>query len=813
MKARFLTLAIGILILLAASAAAEVRVYQFHSNLPEIQSISEGLKILMPGAPSLGQPGEPLLPKAPFRLLLAPGEKVSRVEVLPLETRTLSHTRPPLVAQAPQKLSQPLAAEMIEGIQTIYGGADFWPADPLVSWREDVFRGHRVLTLVLSPIRYRGVDRRLNWHPRLELRVHTEMDEDAREASASMLRSDERTRSRLVSLIDNPEMLSLYDGFPSSDGSARSFGELDYLILTTQTWASQLEPYLEFLRSRGHQVELYLRGWVNENYEGRDEPETLRNFIKDAYQGTGAEYLLLVGDTRDDNGIPHRGLFCQAYSTTDYDLPGDIYYGALDGDWNVDGDGRWGEPGEEDLFPELAVGRACVSDAEDLDNFIRKQMLYQDDPVAKHANRMLMIGEKLWTNPLTWGATYKDEIWYGSDANGIVTAGVPSTMAVGGLYERDWAWQKEHLMVIMNDGLGIVNHQGHAYYNLAAKLHNNDLPLLSNDGIDNAYGFFYSQGCYCGSFDDKASYGGYPADCFGERLTTEFGGAVAAVMNSRYGWGDAGGTAGPSQYFDREFFDALFGEGIHEAGHANDDSKMDLAWMVDYPGMRWCHYDLNLFGDPAMKIWTGQPRPMSLMNLLGLSAYSQEVKLRVLSDGAPVRGAIVTLYSKDLGVQVSAETNISGQAILAVPPLQEGVYTLTVHHQEFLSIRSTRAVRIDDQPGEEPADQDGNAEGSGAPLDSAPPRLALGPNHPNPFNPSTTLRFELPEDGEVYLAVYDVEGRRVRTLLTEERFTAGLHSAVWDGLDDEGRELGSGVYFSLLISGDVSDTGKMLMLK
>ncbi len=813
MKARFLTFAISILILLAASAAAEVRVYHFQTETPEIQDRTEGLKVLMPGAPSLGQPGEPLLPKAPFRLLLAPGEKVTRVEVLPLETRPLSGSRPPLVAQAPQILSQPGSYEKVAGLRSIYQSQENWPADPLVSWREDLFRGHRVLTLVLSPVRYRGSDDQLSWHPSFEIHVHSEFDDHAREASASMLRVDEGTRSRLASLVDNPEMLHAYDGIASGIGNSRSFGELDYLILTTQTWAEQLEPFVEFLRSRGHQVETYLRSWVNENYDGRDEPETLRNFIKDAYQGTGAEYLLLVGDTRDDNGIPHRGLFCQAYSTTDYDIPGDIYYGALDGDWNPDGDGRWGEPGEADLFPEMAVGRACVSDAEDLDNFIRKQMLYQDDPVAKHADRMLMIGEKLWTNPLTWGATYKDEIWYGSDANGIVTAGVPSTMAVGGLYERDWTWQKEHLMVILNDGLGIVNHQGHAYYNLAAKLHNNDLPLLHNDGIENAYGFFYSQGCYCGSFDDKASYGGYPADCFGERLTTEFGGAVAAVMNSRYGWGDAGGTAGPSQYFDREFFDALFGEGVHEAGLANDDSKMDLAWMVDYPGMRWCHYDLNLFGDPAMKIWTGQPRPMSLMNLLGLSVNSQEIKLRVLSDGAPVREARVTLYSKELGVQVSATTNITGQAILEVPPLQEGVYTLTVHRQDFLSIRSTRVVRAEDEPGEEPADQDGNPEEGGAPLQSAPPRLALGPNHPNPFNPSTTLHFELPEDGEVYLAVYDVEGRRVRTLLSERHLVAGLHTTVWDGRDEDGRELGSGVYFTLLVSGNVSDAGKMLMLK
>jgi len=85
--------------------------------------------------------------------------------------------------------------------------------------------------------------------------------------------------------------------------------------------------------------------------------------------------------------------------------------------------------------------------------------------------------------------------------------------------------------------------------------------------------------------------------------------------------------------------------------------------------------------------------------------------------------------------------------------------------------------------------------------------------HPNPFNPSTTIQFDLAVDGWVDLTIYDLEGRRVRSLLSASYLSVGNHSVIWDGRDEQGRELGSGVYFSLLSSGDVSDTGKMLMLK
>ena len=95
---------------------------------------------------------------------------------------------------------------------------------------------------------------------------------------------------------------------------------------------------------------------------------------------------------------------------------------------------------------------------------------------------------------------------------------------------------------------------------------------------------------------------------------------------------------------------------------------------------------------------------------------------------------------------------------------------------------------------------------------SAPLRLTLGHNFPNPFNPKTTISFSLPTAGEVELAVFDVTGRRISTLVTGT-MDAGTHDVVWQGCDDSGHPVASGLYFSRLMVGDHVLTGKMLMLK
>jgi hypothetical protein len=90
--------------------------------------------------------------------------------------------------------------------------------------------------------------------------------------------------------------------------------------------------------------------------------------------------------------------------------------------------------------------------------------------------------------------------------------------------------------------------------------------------------------------------------------------------------------------------------------------------------------------------------------------------------------------------------------------------------------------------------------------------ITLAPNYPNPFRPSTTIEYTLPADGDVRLAVYNVHGQVVRRLV-DERQTSGHKKVVWQGRDDAGRALASGVYFLRLDAGDRQLTRKMILQK
>ena len=89
---------------------------------------------------------------------------------------------------------------------------------------------------------------------------------------------------------------------------------------------------------------------------------------------------------------------------------------------------------------------------------------------------------------------------------------------------------------------------------------------------------------------------------------------------------------------------------------------------------------------------------------------------------------------------------------------------------------------------------------------------ALEQNHPNPFNPTTTIPFNLDAHQKVELTVFDAGGRRVATLVNVE-LDAGPHAVEWDGTDDLGRAVVSGVYFYRLTAGGVEQTKKMMLLK
>ena len=93
-----------------------------------------------------------------------------------------------------------------------------------------------------------------------------------------------------------------------------------------------------------------------------------------------------------------------------------------------------------------------------------------------------------------------------------------------------------------------------------------------------------------------------------------------------------------------------------------------------------------------------------------------------------------------------------------------------------------------------------------------PAVVHLAQNHPNPFNPSTTISFELPRADQVELVIYALDGREVTTLLSDE-MTAGSHKVIWNGRDDRGQKVASGTYFYRLQAGTQVQARRMVLIK
>ena len=93
-----------------------------------------------------------------------------------------------------------------------------------------------------------------------------------------------------------------------------------------------------------------------------------------------------------------------------------------------------------------------------------------------------------------------------------------------------------------------------------------------------------------------------------------------------------------------------------------------------------------------------------------------------------------------------------------------------------------------------------------------PPAFHLHQNHPNPFNPSTAISYELETAAHVQLAIYDVHGVLVRTLVDGPRFPGG-ETVSWNGTDDGGNAVATGVYFYRLEVAGQAETRRMVLLK
>jgi protocatechuate 3,4-dioxygenase beta subunit len=175
--------------------------------------------------------------------------------------------------------------------------------------------------------------------------------------------------------------------------------------------------------------------------------------------------------------------------------------------------------------------------------------------------------------------------------------------------------------------------------------------------------------------------------------------------------------------------------------------------------------------------------------------------------GDMVDGAIVYLMSDG---QIVDEVNSDAEGYYGFTNLQPGIYEVSVFtpYGEG-SFENPIELILNDYAGADivvavtSTDEESNL---------LPERTALAQNYPNPFNAQTTISIDLPATSNVELSVYNIVGQKITTLLNGE-MGAGEHSVIWDGRDNTGHEVASGIYYYRLSADRLSETRRMTLLK
>lgn len=593
----------SLLILLLSLSVLSAGIVQqtFTFSEPVIEETDGYHKLTIKDLNSITKPGEPQLPSLPVQMLLPAGEKAVEIEVTFSQRELLpgnfnlypSQRQYPLNYDGDIKFEQP--------DPDIYQGDGLFPDNLTTKFTTQYLRGHSIALFNLYPVQYNPQTGEIIFYRDLRVNVHTAPATEAQNAFNNYYRADMDTQTRISYLVSNQEELSRY---PVS-GRHRDINDYEYIIISPTQFLAELNDFVTFKQSQGYHVFTKTTEDIYAEYPGTDIADQIRNFIKDAYQTMGAEFVLLVGDT---SLLPHRGFWVDASGTTDFGIPSELYYEGLDRvgtgtgpDWNIDSDIRWGETDEADFFTEVHVGRLSVENTTELAAALNKQMMYQDQPVVNQLENVLTVGEQLNDNPVTWGGNYKDEIITGGTFNGYTTVGMPANLNVQTLYERDGYWSASQLASYMNSGLNFLNHLGHSNVDYNMKFYNSTVTnqSITANGIDTNFFLIYSQGCLPAAIEQ---------DCIAEKFTTIENGCVAFVGNSRYGWYSPGGTNSSSQYMDRQFFNALFDSDITKLSSLNAASKeIGASQCYQSPWFRWSYYCLIVLGDPTLDIWTAEP--------------------------------------------------------------------------------------------------------------------------------------------------------------------------------------------------------------
>jgi len=644
-------------VILALMLLSSTSVHSIGVNSSDVilQSNMEYTKIRINGYEISDEVGAPELPVKALRIALPYGAQVTGIRILNEEVSELTGEFMPSYVHPPNILSQKTAVRLGEPDQNIYSSNTPYPENKLVIKGNSLYDNYQICELIFYPIQYMPQSKTLKITNSLTFEI-TYQGGTRRQALSGALKE----------LVINPEDISY-------SPARLQTNQFDYLIITHASMDSVFQRLADWKTKKGVKTEIRTIDWILANYSGEDDPAAIRNYLK-TLPDSNVKYVLLGGDT---DIIPCRFAYAMSCSAgiqpgREDTMPADLYYADLQGSWNFDNDGSYGEIEDSvDLYPDLIIGRAPTSNFYEAQRFVNKILIYEKTPELAYLDDAMFSADILWSNPYTDMGVHK---------NAIEDESFPGYFNITKLYHSQGNLSPTAFKNALRQGQGLINHDGHGWINSMGAgtgyLHNADFDTLTNAP---RFGIMTSIGCWTTAYDYACIAESY--------VTSANGGGVAFIGNSSYGWGSPGNPGhGYSDRFDSRLYYSLLKENHFHVGNMLAFCKIHfIPFSREKNVYRWHQYQTNLLGDPEMPVWTDIPDTLVVSYPQSIPQGTSSILISVMDKNteAPIEDALVCLMKGSESYN-AGYTDASGSIFLDASPSTSGDFDLTVTAQNHL---------------------------------------------------------------------------------------------------------------------------------
>ncbi len=614
------------------------------------------------------QPGSPSLPVIPVHIVIPADAELEGVEVLDVEENKIPGEYLLYPVQPGRTFSDLKPHPFVPPKEEFYSQQSIYPEKILGYIGSGNKGGFRLCRFLVFPVRYLPARKELYLAEKIKVRVSYNegriIPKPISPFKLTLFSSD------VGDLVINPEDV---ERFAPPVRTTPAFspnlppGYYEYVIITPQVYRDSCEPLRYWRHKLGYPARIMTIEDIQSTYPGRDLPEKMRNFVKDADSVWQTVFFFIV---RQDAPAQQYRLLRVRY-TSNEDLPGDIYFSDLDGTWDFNNNNIFGEPADSiDGYSDVYVGMMTTESFQEIRTYLNKLFRYEQNPDSTYFEKALL------PVAVTFSMEFNDSI-----ANAAPADWWCCKMYMSGGHVQP---SPQRFTDSINAGYGYTSVIAHGTPRTMELNGSWTGTMACNLTNTNKLNVLTAVCCDPGSFD-------LYNDCLAETITgIAQNGFAAVMMNARSGW------VRVAEYYNYHFFYKFLPRmpiGRHPlcsayvyVGQALAHSKDQLRplWpMTDSSRFRWEAYERNLFGDPTIPLNVKNPHHLTAQFPQTINIGSNvPVPVTVTYQSNPICSALVCLMMGE-NVYAKGRTNGSGQLTLYVSPNQVGTMLLTISARNY----------------------------------------------------------------------------------------------------------------------------------